>query len=141
MQKLMDKDVLENLEMRKIDSSAPWGVPGAAALAAVWFQECGVPVLVSLEVPAKSVHKEIFAAIREAQRRFAKDHSDETFSEKLVGNRLKIASSLRKNFNLRDDDDFWGTLFNSMFESDAGLPGHPDSVPPLVVGPVDIVPE
>jgi hypothetical protein len=41
-------------EMRKIDSSAPWGVPGATALAAVWFQECGVPVLVSLEVPAKS---------------------------------------------------------------------------------------
>ncbi len=41
-------------EMRKIDWSAPWGVPGATALVSVWFQECDVPVLLSLEVPAKS---------------------------------------------------------------------------------------
>lgn len=89
----------------------------------------------------EGVHKEIFAAIREAQRRFAKEHSDETFSERLVGNRLKIATSLRKKFSIQADDDFWGTLFNSMFESDAGLPGRPDEVPALVVQPVDVVPE
>ncbi len=70
----------------------------------------------------EDVHKEIFTAIREAQRRFAKKHSDETFSERLVGNRLRIASSLRKSFNLHVEEDFWETLFNSMFESDAGLP-------------------
>ncbi|HWH61091.1 MAG TPA: PmeII family type II restriction endonuclease [Terriglobales bacterium] len=89
----------------------------------------------------EGVHREIFAAVREAQRRFAKEHADETFSERLVGNRLKIATSLRKNFSLQADDDFWGTLFNSMFESDAGLPGKPDVVPPLVVKPVDVVEE
>lgn len=87
----------------------------------------------------EGVHKEIFAAIREAQRRFAKEHSDETFSERLVGNRLKIASSLRKSFNVQVDDDFWGTLFNSMFESDAGLPGKPDTFPPLAAAPVEVV--
>jgi hypothetical protein len=41
-------------EMRKIDSSAPWGVPGATVLVAVCFQEWCVPVLVSLDAPAKS---------------------------------------------------------------------------------------
>ena len=73
----------------------------------------------------EGVHKEIFTAIREAQRRFAKEHSDETFSERLVGNRLRIASSLRKSFNLHVEEDFWETLFNSMFESEAGLPKKP----------------
>lgn len=87
----------------------------------------------------EGVHKEIFAAIREAQRKFAKEHSDETFSERLVGNRLKIATSLRKKFSLQADDDFWGTLFNSMFESDAGLPGRPDEVRPIMAGPAEIV--
>ncbi len=77
----------------------------------------------------KDVHRELFAAIRRAQKRFADEHSDETFSERLVGNRLKIASSLRKQFNVRDDNDFWGTLFNAMFEGEAGLPGHPERVP------------
>jgi hypothetical protein len=87
----------------------------------------------------EGVHRHIFAAIRRAQRRFALEHSDETFSERLVGNRLKIASSLRKKFNVQADDDFWGTLFNSMFESDAGLPGVPIQAVPIVVGPVDLV--
>ena len=73
----------------------------------------------------------MFQAIRRAQKRFSDEHSDETFNERLVGNRLKIAASLRKQFNVRDDDDFWGTLFNAMFESQAGLPGHPDAVSPL----------
>jgi hypothetical protein len=63
----------------------------------------------------KDVHIELFAAIRRAQKRFADAHADETFHEKLVGNRLKIAASLRKEFNVQDDDDFWGTLFNAMF--------------------------
>ena len=79
----------------------------------------------------QDVHKELFTAIRKAQKRFADEHSDETFSERLVGNRLKIAASLRKQFSVRDDNDFWGTLFNAMFESEAGLPGHPNAVPPL----------
>lgn len=79
----------------------------------------------------KDVHKEIFAAIRLAQRKFADEHADETFSEKLVGNRLKIAASLRKAFNVRDDEDFWSTMFNAAFEADAGLPGRPDAVPPI----------
>jgi hypothetical protein len=32
----------------------PLGRARARALVAVWFQECGVPVLASFEVPAKS---------------------------------------------------------------------------------------
>ena len=72
----------------------------------------------------KDVHKDMFVAIRRAQRRFSDEHADETFSERLVGNRLKIAASLRKQFSVRDDSDFWGTLFNAMFESDADLPGR-----------------
>jgi hypothetical protein len=89
----------------------------------------------------RGVHREIFVAIRKAQKRFARHHSDETFSERLVGNRLKIASSLRKKFSLLEEEDFWGTLFNSMFESDAGLPGRSDSATPIVVPPVEVVPE
>lgn len=89
----------------------------------------------------KDVHKDIFKAIRIAQKRFAAEHSDETFNELLIANRLKIASSLRKQFRVTADDDFWGTLFNSMFESDAGLPGHEDEVPPLAVAPIEIVGE
>ena len=79
------------------------------------------------------VHKDMFRAIRIAQRRFADEHADRTFSERLIGNRLAIASSLRRSFNVTDDEDFWGTLFNSMFESRAGLPGEPAEVPPLVL--------
>ena len=81
----------------------------------------------------KDVHKELFRSIRRAQKRFSDEHSDETFSERLVGNRLKIAASLRKQFSVRDDDDFWGTLFNAMFESDAGLPGRPETSPPITL--------
>jgi hypothetical protein len=67
----------------------------------------------------KDVHKELFRAIRLAQKRFADEHADETFNERLVSNRLKIAASLRKQFNVQDDYDFWETLFTAMFESDA----------------------
>jgi hypothetical protein len=87
----------------------------------------------------KDVHKEIFKSIRIAQKRFATEHSDETFNELLIANRLKIASSLRRQFRVTADDDFWGTLFNRMFESDAGLPGHEDDAPPLAVGPIEVV--
>lgn len=76
-------------------------------------------------------HKHMFAAIRLAQKRFADEHADQTFNERLIGNRLQIAASLRKSFSVRDDEDFWGTLFNAMFESKVGLPGQPDEVPPL----------
>ena len=86
----------------------------------------------------KNVHKEIFKAVRIAQRRFALEHSDETFSEKLIANRLKISSSLRKQFKVAADDDFWGTLFNSMFESDVGLPGYPDHASAIVIDPEEI---
>ncbi len=63
----------------------------------------------------KDVHKHIFAAIREAQKNFALKHQDETFHEKLIGNRILIASSLRKQFKVDEDEDFWATLFNNMF--------------------------
>lgn len=63
----------------------------------------------------KDVHKEIFKAIRTAQRQFGEKHQDETFHEKLVSNRLKIAASLRKSFDVDADEDFWETLFNNMF--------------------------
>ena len=63
----------------------------------------------------KDVHKEIFKAIRTAQRQFGEKHRDETFHEKLVSNRLKIAASLRKSFDVDADEDFWETLFNNMF--------------------------
>lgn len=71
----------------------------------------------------KDVHVHIFKAIREAQRIFAAEHADETFYEKMVSNRLSIAASLRKQFNVIDDEDFWSTLFHNMFESDAPIPG------------------
>ncbi len=79
----------------------------------------------------RDVHRHMFAAIRVAQKRFADENADQTFSERLIANRLAIAASLRKSFNVRDDEDFWGTLFNAMFESKAGLPGEPDEVTPL----------
>ncbi len=63
----------------------------------------------------KDVHKQIFKAIRLAQREFADAHKDETFHEKLVGNRLRIAASLRKAFDVVEEEDFWETLFNNMF--------------------------
>lgn len=63
----------------------------------------------------KDVHKEIYRAIREAQLQFANAHRDETFQEKLVGNRIKIAASIRKEFNVAEEADFWETLFNNMF--------------------------
>jgi hypothetical protein len=63
----------------------------------------------------KDVHRYIFTAIREAQKLFAEEHRDTTFHEHLVSNRLKIAASLRKSFNVDDDEDFWETLFNNMF--------------------------
>lgn len=69
------------------------------------------------------VHKHIFKSIREAQKSFGALHSDETFHERLVSNRLKIAASLRKQFSVDDEEDFWETLFNNMFEGnehDAG---------------------
>ena len=40
--------------MRKIDGSAPRGVQGRRPWVAVWFQECDLPVLLSLEMAAKS---------------------------------------------------------------------------------------
>lgn len=67
----------------------------------------------------KDVHVHIFRAIREAQARFAARHKDETFHEKLIRNRLAVAASLRKKFDLDKEDDFWETLFNHAFEADA----------------------
>ena len=61
------------------------------------------------------VHKTLFDAIRQAQKEFAEEHGDETFHEKLVANRLKIAASLRKKFNVVEEEGFWWTLFNNMF--------------------------
>ncbi|MEK6372920.1 MAG: PmeII family type II restriction endonuclease [Acidobacteriota bacterium] len=63
----------------------------------------------------RDVHKHVFKAIRKAQKVFADEHKDTTFHEHLVSNRLKIAASLRKSFNVDDDEDFWETLFNNMF--------------------------
>jgi hypothetical protein len=63
----------------------------------------------------KDIHKEVFRAIRQAQKEFGEAHKDETFHEKLVGNRLRIASSLRKAFNVKEEEDFWETLFSHMF--------------------------
>ena len=87
------------------------------------FWECATGV--------RDFHRHMFEAIRVAQKRFADEHAEQTFNERLIANRLSIAASLRKSFNVRDDEDFWGTLFNAMFESKAGLPGEPDEVPPL----------
>lgn len=63
----------------------------------------------------RDVHKRIFDAIRAAQKQFATEHHDETFQEKLVANRIKIAASLRKEFDVEEEEDFWWTLFNNMF--------------------------
>jgi len=63
----------------------------------------------------RNVHKHIFQAIRRAQMEFAQEHQDETFHERLVSNRLKIAASLRKAFDVMEEEDFWETLFNNMF--------------------------
>jgi len=63
----------------------------------------------------KDVHKYIYRAIRKAQKAFADEHKDETFHEKLVANRLKIAASIRKEFDVAEEEDFWETLFNNMF--------------------------
>lgn len=79
----------------------------------------------------RDFHRHMFEAIRLAQKRFADEHAEQTFNERLIANRLSIAASLRKSFNVRDDEDFWGTLFNAMFESKVGLPGEPEEVPPL----------
>lgn len=65
----------------------------------------------------KNVHVHIFKAIREAQAVFAKRHRDETFHERLIQNRLAVAASLRKMFDLDKEDDFWETLFNNAFEA------------------------
>jgi len=79
------------------------------------------------------VHKHIFRAIREAQKSFGAEHFDETFHEKLVSNRLKIASSLRKQFSVEDEEDFWETLFNNMFDDSTEpvpAPGAEDATEP-----------
>jgi hypothetical protein len=69
-----------------------------------------------------NVHVHIFKAIREAQALFADRHRDETFHERLIRNRLDIAASLRTKFDLTKEEDFWETLFNNAFESDAPEP-------------------
>lgn len=63
----------------------------------------------------RDVHKHIFSAIRKGQTEFAREHNDETFHEKLVGNRIKLAASIRKKFDVEEEEDFWETLFNNMF--------------------------
>lgn len=79
----------------------------------------------------KNVHIHIFRAIREAQAQFALRHREETFHERLIRNRLDIAASLRKKFNLDKEDDFWETLFNNTFESDPeDVPVNLDADPP-----------
>lgn len=80
----------------------------------------------------RDVHHHMFQAIRRGQRRFSNEHEDMTFHEHLKANVLKISASLRDQFNVTNDEDFWGTLFNAMFESRAGLPGEPDTVVPIV---------
>jgi Type II restriction endonuclease EcoO109I len=80
----------------------------------------------------RDVHHHMFKAIRRGQRRFAAEHEDMTFHEHLKANVLKISASLRGQFNVTSDEDFWGTLFNAMFESKAGLPGEPEAVLPIV---------
>lgn len=63
----------------------------------------------------KNVHRDIFRAIRKGQSEFAREHNDETFHERLVGNRIKLAASIRKQFKVEEEEDFWETLFNNMF--------------------------
>jgi hypothetical protein len=63
----------------------------------------------------RDIHKLLFKAIRDAQKKFADAHQDETFQELLIGNRIKIAASLRKAFIVGEDEDFWQTLFNNAF--------------------------
>jgi hypothetical protein len=63
----------------------------------------------------ENVHKEIFKAILKGQQSFAAAHRDETFQEKLLANRIKMASSLRMLFDVDVETDFWETLFNNMF--------------------------
>lgn len=70
----------------------------------------------------RDVHVHIFKAIREAQAQFAERHRDETFHERLIRNRLDIAASLRRKFDLDKEDDFWETLFNNAFEGGDELP-------------------
>jgi hypothetical protein len=80
----------------------------------------------------RNVHVHIFKAIREAQAVFAKRHRDETFHERLIQNRLAIAASLRKKFDLDKEDDFWETLFNNAFEAGdvtVGAAPTPESPP------------
>lgn len=62
-----------------------------------------------------NVHVEIFRAIRTAQKKFLDRHKDETFHEKILSNRIKIAASLRKKFDVETDKDFWETLFRNAF--------------------------
>ncbi len=78
----------------------------------------------------KSVHVHIFKAIREAQAVFAERHRDETFHERLIRNRLDIASSLRKKFDLAKEDDFWETLFNNTFEGEDAAAGTDSDIAP-----------
>ncbi|MBA3668223.1 MAG: hypothetical protein H0W65_10970 [Sphingomonas sp.] len=79
----------------------------------------------------KDVHRHMYQAIRDGQKRFAREHADRTFYEHLKANALSISQSLRAQFDIENEDDFWGTLFNAAFESHAGLPGEPVHVPPL----------
>ncbi len=80
----------------------------------------------------RDVHRHMYQAIRDGQKRFAREHADRTFYEHLKSNALRISQSLRAQFDIENEDDFWGTLFNAAFESHAGLPGEPEHVPPLV---------
>lgn len=87
----------------------------------------------------KNVHVHIFKAIREAQAIFANRHRDETFHERLIRNRLSVAASLRKKFDLDKEDDFWETLFNNAFEADETAT-IAAAAAPLAPVPVQVVP-
>jgi len=97
-----------------------------------WFDFLAGKDLWEFVSGVRDVHHDLFQAIRRAQKRFADEHFEMTFHEHLKANALKISASLRAQFNVTSDEDFWGTLFNAAFESHVGLPGEPDAVPPIV---------
>lgn len=64
----------------------------------------------------RHAHLEVFRAIREAQRRFAKAHGGKTFYEHMIEARLALAESFRHAFGLIGaEDDMWEQIFEGSF--------------------------
>lgn len=64
----------------------------------------------------KDAHKEVFRAIRQAQREFAVAHGGKTFYEHVIEARLSLSESFRDAFGLVGaDDDMWERIFNGSF--------------------------